>query len=133
MVRKSGDFSPFEAGPAAKANNVIDLRQYLRGGQDADVALDDAPPRRDADARLTARQSDINHQVRSMFLDAVELPVPEQLANLVNQFGLEVGADEGRPGVDDRDEAAGSATTRSGARRTSTAFLKLHSPRRETP
>lgn len=100
MGKKDSKVDPCEVG-SPEVGNVIDLRPYLRGEPDEyDVPLDAAPPR-DVDERRTDKGNVIDHQVRSMFLDAVDLPIPGQLAALVNQLGSEADADEDPSGIGD--------------------------------
>lgn len=89
------------AGTQAEADNVIDLRPYLRREQEEDDAPINITPRPDADERLTTTPNDVDLMVRSMFMDAVDLPIPEQLAELTDQLGLEADADENQADVGD--------------------------------
>lgn len=93
MANKDSNASASEAGPPLSADNVIDLLPYLRGLYRADDEFLNAAPQ-GVEECLAATPSDIDHEVQSMFLDAVDLPIPERLAALVNQLGLDADPDQ---------------------------------------
>lgn len=85
-----------ETASPAEADNVIDLRPYLRAVRRDDDMHSSASPLGDAEEPPTVKPNDIDQQVRSMFRAAAALPVPQKHSDLVREFGFwtEPGEDQ---------------------------------------